>query len=135
MGFSTPALRKIGYTATDDVIYQDTNEYQTVSTTFVEVITGELIETPAGGSIVRFKVDLKTNDTSRVATMQMKIDGAVVWTETSSSLTYSTRTKDIDISVYLRGAPLSVEIKTSHYTAITRIKNFSLCGHVSPFVF
>ena len=137
MGFSTPALRKIGYTATDDVIYQDTTEYTTNSTSYVEIITGKLIETVADSSVLRFKCDLRINlvTAPAVVTMKMYLDGVEVWSETDNDGTYTTYSTDIDMTNYKRNTELSVKIKINNSSNTARLKNFTLCGKQSPFVF
>ena len=138
MGFSTPALRKIGYTATDDVIYQDTAVYTNNTRNWQQIITGKLIETVADSSVLRFKCDLKSSGTGLQykAYMQMLFDGVVVWEETDTDNTYTTYSTDIDMTNYKRNTVLSVEIKSQSVgTDTTSLKNFTLCGKQSPFVF
>lgn len=135
MGFSTPALRKNGYNPTDDVMHLDTTTYQTTDTSYTEVISGKMIESVAPGSVVRFKIDIRIQTVANTGTMRLKIDGNVVWTESTNSTSYSTRTQDIDISSYLRETPITVEIKSGGGGSVFQVKNFSLCGKQSPFVF
>jgi len=135
MGFSTPALRKNGYNPTDDILILDSATYKTDSTSYLEVISGKMIESVAPHSTLRFKADIKTDSVSRTVYMRMKLGGTVVWSESYEGNSYQLRTKDIEIGGYLRETPLSVELKINIAGGFyAYLKNFSICGKQSPFV-
>ena len=137
MGYAAPLIRKVGYTPTDDVIWEDTTVYTNNGQTYTTKISGSLIEEMAGNSTLRFKCDLKSNGAGAqyTAYMQMLFDGVAVWSEKDADAVYTTYTTDIDMNNYLRGTLMEVQIKSKSVGVdTTSLTNFQICGVISPFL-
>lgn len=136
MGIAAP-LTKFGYNATDNVLLHDETEYSTSSTTYVLKRSIEQLESIAGSSYLRIKVDLGINDLSaETETFQLRyFDGSsetTLWTEAVTHVKYVTYENDVTASWTKQGI-LRFYIKISNATKTAYLDEIKICGERSPF--
>lgn len=135
MGYANPIQRINGYTPSADVIYTDPTVYTNDQNSWVSKITGEVIESLAAKSTLRFSADLKSSGVGiqYEAGLRMLFNGVVVWSETDSDAVYTTYSTDIDMTNYTRGTIIDVQISSKSVGVdTTSLTNFTISATKTP---
>lgn len=130
MGYAAVSLGHQGWVESDDVLTSDTDEHSTINTDWVERKTGKIITDLDGNSYLRFKLDMKSVGTDDVQA-KVEIDGTSIWEPHTNAAVYVTKTADRQIQ-YKRESEIKVYQKSDTGTSWCWIKNFYICGKISP---
>ena len=132
MGVNSPYVGYRGWAKSDDILQFDGTAYGTVSTTYVEIITGVIIDDLTTDSELRFRLELK-NDGVHTSTVTVYIGGENICDFIESNAAYQTLTndEDVDANIWKRGAPISIKMKTTAGGQAS-MQNFSIRGKQSP---